>query len=540
MDRRRFLRNTALAGTGLAAAGCQSLSSPASSSSSAPAERPNILLIVADDMGFSDVGSYGSEIETPNVDSLAQDGLRFSQFYNHPRCSPSRAAMLTGLYPHQAGMGDLATTNLDNPAYLGHLNDQCVTTGEVLQEEGYHTLMAGKWHLGHRQESYWPSRRGFDRFYGEHRYVNHYFRPTHQLYLDGENVEPEGPYWYSTDAYTDHMLDFMEETQEDEKPFFAYMAFNAPHFSLQAMPEDIAKYRGQYMNDWDRWRRRRYERQIEMGLIDEQWTLPDDSLLHSDRERVEKWLAVEDDSPDMWDMKMAAYAAQVDRMDQNIGRLLRKLETMGVAENTLVMFLSDNGGCAEDWINSRNPEGVLPGEPGCELAYGPYWANVSNTPFRFYKRWTHEGGIATPFIARWPGVIEQRGALHHEMGHVMDIMATCLDAAGATYPDTYDGNDILPLEGKSLLPAFQGDRAPLHDEFYWEHIGNRAARQGDWKIVSRPRFGDGEWELYNLAADRTETNNLADRHPDRVEAMAADYERFAERTGVVPWEELTE
>lgn len=542
MDRRKFIEGATLGGLGAITAANSSLA-PLSSSISAGGntqQQPNILVILADDMGFSDVGCYGSEIDTPNIDRLADEGLRFSQFYNHPRCSPSRAAMLTGLHPHRAGMGDLATTNLDEPAYQGHLNDQCVTTGEVLQQEGYRTLMAGKWHLGHRKNAYWPSRRGFDRFFGEHRFVNHYFQPTHQLYLDGEKVEPEGPYWYSTDAYTDYMLRFMEEAREDEAPFFAYMAYNAPHFSLQAMPEDIEKYRGQYMENWDRWRRRRYERQVEMGLIDERWALPKDPLLYSGREEVKEWRSVENDSPEMWDMKMAAYAAQIDRMDQNIGRLLRKLETIGVADDTLVLFMSDNGGCAEDWINSRNPEGVLPGEPGCALAYGPYWANVSNTPFRFYKRWTHEGGITTPLIARWPGVVREQGAITREMGHLVDIMATCLDAAGATYPETHDGNDILPMEGKSLMPILRGEQKSVRDTFYWEHIGHRAARHGDWKIVSSDRFSEDDWELYNMREDRTETHDLAAQRPGKVRELAEAYQQWADRVGVVPWDQLTE
>jgi len=494
-------------------------------------ERPNIVVLLADDMGFGDVGCYGAEVETPHIDQLAEEGMRFSQFYNYPRCSPTRASLLTGQYPHQVGMGDLTTSSKDAPAYQGYLNDQCVTIAEALEGVGYQSMMVGKWHVGHKTKDRWPTGRGFDRFYGEHRYVDDYFKPTHQLYLDGETVEPRGRDWYSTDAYTDYALQFMEGAQAAGDPFFMYVAFNAPHFPLQAFQSDIDPYRGEYGTAWDEVRRRRYERQIEMGLIDENWDLPPSLLRTMDDGDVEAWRSVENDNEEWWDLKMAAYAAQIDRMDQNIGRLLRKLDTMGVADNTLVLLLSDNGSAAEDWINSQNPDGARPGDRTCKIAAGPPWANVSNSPFRYYKQWTHEGGIATPFVARWPGEIEP-GTLNHEVGHVIDVLPTILDATDVSYPDSYDGSSVREPDGRSLLPAFDGrerDRGVLA----WEHVGNRALRKGDWKLVSSARFTESEWELYNMEADRTETEDLSDQHPDKVDELRRDWAQWADRVGVV-------
>ncbi|MCS3866155.1 arylsulfatase [Salinibacter ruber] len=532
MDRRKFLESAAVGSLGLVGAGASPSSLSNSDEVTESADRPNIMVILADDLGFADVGCYGAEVNTPHVDRLAEEGMRFSQFYNYPRCSPTRASLLTGQYPHQVGMGDLTTSSKDAPAYQGYLNDRCVTIAEVLGEAGYHTSMVGKWHVGHKTPERWPTGRGFDRFYGEHRFVDDYFKPTHQLYLDGEPVEPQGRDWYSTDAYTDYALQFLTEAQAQGQPFFTYVAYNAPHFPLQAFQSDIDTYRGKYMDHWKDIRQQRYRRQIEEGLIDEQWALSPQTLLESDDERIERWRHVEDASADQWDLKMAAYAAQIDRMDQNIGRLLRKLETMGVADNTLVLFLSDNGSAAEDWINSQNPEGVLPGGRTCKLAAGPPWANVSVTPFRFYKQWTHEGGISTPFVARWPGEIEP-GTLSHEVGHVMDILPTCLNAARVEYPDQWEGSPVRDYEGQSLMPAFDGEEWSTERMVVWEHVGNRAIRKGDWKLVASDRFTPGDWELYNMKEDRTETNNLIDKMPEKAETLKKNWNQWADRVGVV-------
>ncbi|MFB6098182.1 MAG: arylsulfatase, partial [Salinibacter sp.] len=490
---------------------------------------------LADDMGFSDVGCYGSGVDTPNIDRLAEEGMRFSQMYNAARCTPTRGALLTGLHPHQTGMGHMRA-DLGIPAYRGHLNDRCVTMAEVLGAAGYTTLMSGKWHLG-KAHAHWPNARGFDVYSGLLDGASDYFNPPPNRTIVRKNA-PFAPKsvayfesedhimsdFYMTDFITEEAVDQLKRHGGGEQPFFQYLAYTAPHWPLQAREEDIEKYRGRFMEGWDRIRRRRYERLIEAGLIDEDWSLS------ARDERVPPWAEAE--NKERWDLKMAAYAAQIDRMDQNIGRLLRKLETMGVADNTLVLFLSDNGSAAEDWINSQNPLGVPPGGRTCKLAAGPPWANVSVTPFRFYKQWTHEGGISTPFVARWPGEIEP-GTLSHEVGHVMDILPTCLDVAGVEYPEQWGGASIQDYEGQSLRPAFEGKTWAEERTLMWEHVGNRAVRKGDWKLVSSTRFTPGTWELYDMQADRTETQNLIEQYPDKAAELEADWQRWADRVGVV-------
>jgi arylsulfatase len=488
------------------------------------APRPNIVLIMADDMGFSDVGCYGGEIRTPNLDKMAAEGLRFTQFYNAGRCCPTRASLLTGLYSHQTGIGHM-TSDRGIPSYQGYLNDRCVTIAEVLKAGGYETLITGKWHVG-SQRPHWPTNRGFDRFYGVPEGGGFYFRlkKGRSLVLDEALVQPQGD-WYTTDAFTEYAVKFVEQATNRGKPFFLYVAYNAPHWPLQARPRDIARYRGKYMVGWDTIRQQRYDRMIKLGVIDKNWTMSNrdaDSIPWSDEDQKRKM-----------DLRMAVYAAQIDSMDQNIGRILQMLERTGLKDNTLVMFLMDNGGCAEG-----GRRGFTRGEPGAETgssdsydSYGLSWANASNTPFRRYKHWVHEGGIATPLIAYWPRGIKRRGELEHQPGHAIDIMATCVDLAGVEYPQTRQGKSIVPLEGRSLVPAFNGE--PIEREaLYWEHEGNRAVRMGKWKLVAVHK---GEWELYNLDADRTETNNLASQHRDRVKRMTVMYNAWAERAGVVPW-----
>ncbi len=412
------------------------------------------------------------------------------------------------------------------PAYQGYLNDRCVTIAEVLGRGGYRTLMSGKWHVGENRP-HWPVDRGFHRFFGLIDGGSSYFRlnPGRHMALDNEPFTPSGDKFYMTDALTDYAVRFLDEQKDRPEPFFLYLAYTAPHWPLHAHPGDIAKYRGKYAMGWDELRRRRHRHMIEMGIVDRRWPLtPRDP-------EAPAWEDVTD--KDMRDLCMAVYAAQIDRMDQNIGRVLSKLRAMGAEENTLVMFLADNGGCAEK-VNRGTP-GALPGTPDSFMSYGPPWANASNTPFRLYKRWVHEGGIATPLIARWPAVIQQHGGLTHQSGHVIDLMATCLDVSGIAYPRTYKGRAITPLEGASLLPVLQGRTRKPHAAIYWEHLGNRAVRQGNWKLVSRHPEG---WELYDLEADRSEIVNLAAGHPDKVKALASLYGRWAERCGVVPYEIL--
>jgi arylsulfatase len=494
----------------------------AAAEDSKPDTRPSIVLIMADDLGFSDLGCYGSEINTPNLDALAAGGLRMTQFYNTARCCPTRASLLTGLYSHQAGVGHMVNDR-KLPGYVGHLNDRCVTIAEVLKPAGYATWMSGKWHVG-ESRPHWPCDRGFEQSYALVSGGSNYWRldPGRILARDEERLEPPAD-WYITDAITDNAVQFVSEHGTSEEPFFLYVAYTAPHWPLHARDEDIARYRGKYKLGWDELRKRRHARMIELGIVDRGWPLtPRDA-------DVPAW---EDaTNQDDWDLRMAVYAAQIDRMDQGIGKLVAKLKELNKLDNTLILFLADNGGCAE--IIDRGRPGVPAGGPDSFLSYGVGWANASNTPFRRYKHWVHEGGISSPLIAHWPAAIKP-GALSHQPGHVTDIMATCIEAAGAQYPQELVGREIAPQEGQSLQPIFAGqtrDRGSI----YWEHEGNKAIRSGDWKLVAVHR---GEWELYDLAADRTELNNLAAKHPDKVADLAASWDQWAKRANVEPWERV--
>ena len=501
--------------------------------------RPNIVLIVADDMGYSDLGCYGGEIATPNLDRLASHGLRFSQFYNNAICCATRASLLTGLYSQQ----------VDRERSPG-----CVTIAELLKTAGYHTLMTGKWHL-QDQLSEIPCERGFDRSYGPVGGGCNFFNPGVRragepepatktpahgyaaFAIDDEVIKPYTPEdmdYYTTDAFTDRALGYLDEYGRDENPFFLYMAYTAPHFPLQARPRDIAKYQGKYKVGWDTLREQRMERMLEMGLIEDRWALSardPDSL---------PWEEIED--KDAWDLKMAVYAAMVDSLDQNIGRLMARIRELGEEENTLVLFLSDNGASNED--RTSTPD-VPPGPVDSYHSVNLPWANLSNTPFRKFKRWNHEGGIATPLIAYWPQVIGNGGQITHQVGHLIDVMATCADVAGVEYPSTYGGREVTPLEGKSLGPIFRSEQREGHETIYWNQDGLwRAVRAGKWKLVSPdywvwckpwrrveearseekgPEDPDALWELYDLEADRTEENDLADQYPERVREMVEMY-----------------
>ncbi len=486
--------------------------------------RPNIVVIMADDLGFSDIGCYGSEIATPNLDRLARGGLRFTQFYNTARCCPTRASLLTGLYPHQAGVGHMVA-NRGIPAYQGYLNDRCVTLAEVLRSAGYRTAMSGKWHVG-EDRPHWPTDRGFEKYFGLISGGTNYWRldPGRKMALDDQPWTPPAEGFYITDAITDYAVKFIAQLGRGPEPFFLYVAYTAPHWPLHAHPSDIEKYRGKYMKGWDQLRKERHARMIEMGIVDKRWPLtPRD-------ERAPAWETVEDRQAR--DLAMAVYAAQIDRMDQGIGRILAQIRQIGAEQNTLVMFLSDNGGCAEQV--DRGIKGVPPGPPDSFLSYGLPWANASNTPFRLYKHWVHEGGIATPCIVYCPSLVPQRGKLTHQVAHVIDIMPTCVELAGARYPEMHNGRPIHPMEGRSLTATFKA-AALQSRKLFWEHEGNRAMRDGKWKLVSR--FPNA-WELYDLEADRTELRDLAADMPERVARMVQEYEAWAARCGVVPWAEL--
>jgi arylsulfatase A-like enzyme len=509
------------------------------------AGRPDIVLILADDLGFSDIGCYGSEIATPNLDRLAAGGLRFTQFYNTARCCPTRASLLTGLYPHQAGIGHMVQ-DLGRPAYRGDLSRHAVTIAEVLRPAGYRTAMAGKWHVtpySPEDRHGWPTHRGFERFFGLIGSVRSYYDPP-TLARDDRPVRAEGDSFYLTDAITEQAVASLEAFGKGKEPIFLYLAYTAPHWPMHALAADVARWRGKYRGGWDALRRQRHQRQIDMGLVDRRWPLtprdPD----------VPAW----EDAPhkDWQDARMAVYAAMIERMDRGVGRVVDRLRDLGRLDNTLILFLSDNGGCAEEipddlkgivfpektrdgrrTLVGNNPA-VEPGPAHVFQSCGRPWANASNTPFRLYKHWVHEGGIATPLIAHWPAAIRKPG-ITHEPGHVIDLMATCLDLAGAAYPREHGGQAILPLEGKSLRPVLEGKGRAGHEALYWEHEGNRAVRAGKWKLVSRH---PGGWELYDLEADRTELHDLAKDQPEKVKELQALYDAWARRCGVVPWESL--
>ena len=492
-------------------------------------EKPNIVLIMADDMGFSDLGCYGGEIHTPHLDRLAAGGLRFTRFYNSARCCPTRAALLTGLYSHQCGVGHMSQ-DWNHPAYRGRLNERCVTIAEALRSAGYRTIIAGKWHVGEALGE-WPLDRGFDRFYGTPQGGGHYFRmlPKRQLVLDADVIE-SGEGWFSTDAFADRAIEFIRESVGMKKPFFCYLAFFAPHYPLQARSEDIEPYLGGYRKGWAEARRARVRRQIEMGIV------PPSTQLSPPQPSLPEWDTVR--KQEEMDRRMAVYAAQVSNMDRRIGRLVEALEEVGQLENTLILFLSDNGADAAGGPlgftrKDRGNVHAVTGTPDSYASYGMAWANLSNTPFRNYKGEIHEGGIVSPLIVHWPARIERGGTLCRQVGHVIDLMPTCLDAAGATYPQEREGKPTVPLEGISLLSAFEG-QAPRPRTLCWEHMGNRGVRQGSWKLVA---LSGSPWELYDLDADPTETEDLAAVAPDCAGQLAQLYDQWAKRCGVLPWEE---
>lgn len=509
---------------------------------SASTDKPNIVLILADDMGFSDLGCYGSEIPTPNLDALAAGGLRFTQFYNTARCSPTRAALLTGLDPHQAGMGRLADEGAGSrtqaPAgYLGHLNNRCVTLAEVLHAAGYHTYMAGKWHLGMEDESTWPRQRGFDRYYGILSGATSYLRPDGRRRLTLENEPlpaPTNADYYTSDAFTDFALKTVRENKKGD-PFFLYLAFNAPHWPLQAKPEDIAKFVGKYGMGWDKLREERHAKQLKLGIVKSDWAL-------SDRDRgARAWDALTAEQKKDLDYRMAVYAAQVYRMDWNIGRLIATLRERGQFENTLIVFLSDNGACAEPYTDLGGGKQSQINDPMAmtAISYGQGWANVSDTPFRRFKSHLQEGGIAAPLIFHWPAGLKTRsGTLTETPGYLTDIMPTFMEVSGASYPNEFKGEKIARLAGRSLVPVFSG--ASLSPRtFCWEQYGFKAIRVGDMKAEFSPKtmydhLESGRWELYNVAADRTELHDLAAERPEELKSLIAQWDAWAAGAQVFP------
>lgn len=517
--------------------------------------RPNVVLIVADDLGFSDIGCYGSEIPTPHIDSLARDGIRFSQFYDCAVCVPTRASLLTGLYPHQAGRAlaaepgwtdaGVATDDDDLPPHEGHyrpeaygrsepgvpggLNLKCPTLADVLSRAGYRTLMSGKWHCGEAVD-YWPVNRGFDRYFGLLEGAANYFNPKKDyirprtLMLDREVYEVPVGSFYMTDSISEHAVRFLDEYARDEKPFFLYLPYTAPHAPLQAWPEDIARFKGHFSEGWDSLRRKRYRRLIEEGIISETCALsPRDDAVNAWR------LAELLHQSDKLERKMEAYAAQVASMDMGIGRVLERLKAHGVQKNTIVIFLSDNGAYGGELDSDLGAlDSTLP--PGGENSYESYgrgWANLGSTPFRLYKTWLHEGGIAAPLIIRWPERIRSKNDIRHNPAHVMDIFPTLLELAGGDYPDEWNGTATAPLDGRSLVPDLTSNSGAELRTLFWENFGHRAVRSGNWKLVAKHR----QWELYDMKTDRSEMHDQAGKFPDKVRELASQYDQWSRRVG---------
>jgi arylsulfatase A-like enzyme len=533
MQRREFLGGLAAGMAAKAAAGF------------APS-RPNVIVILADDMGYSDIGCHGGEVETPNLDALAKGGVRFTHFYNTARCCPTRASLLSGLYAHQTSVGHMVDNGRELPGYRGDLSQSCVTLGEAMKHNGYQTRMAGKWHVTPvtPSKANWPNQRGFDRFYGTIHGAGSFYAPV-GLTEDNEPASSSAKDFYYTDAIADKSTQYIRDCAGKAEPFFLYTAFTSPHWPMHAFADDIAKYRKRYEVGWDALREERHRRQVEMGIVDKAWQMaPRDASVPAWKDAPNKAWEVE---------RMAVYAAMIDRMDRGIGRMIAALKEKGVFEDTLICFLSDNGGCAEvlgprmnayhvpkqqrDGSEMRigNLPEVMPGPEGTYQSYGVGWANASNTPFRLYKHWVHEGGISTPFVAHWPRGVKKAGEITHQPGHLIDVMATCVDAARGKYPKLYQGRTIQPREGMSLLPALRGKDTLSKRTLCWEHEGNRAIREGKMKLVSK---FPGTWELYDLAADRTEQKDLSTAQPRAAAAMMARYENWAKRVGAEDWDKV--
>ena len=520
-------------------------------------ERPNIIVILVDDMGYSDIGPYGGEIPTPNLDHLSSNGYTMTNFYNAGRCCPTRASLLTGVYQHQAGIGHMTNSKKDSlgefiPSYQGFLNDQCVTLGEALKHNGYQTYLSGKWHVG-ENEANWPGKRGFDHYFafinGASSYFNieGFWTPDQKLrlVLDGQNFKLPADF-YMTDAITDHARNFIDSAATHNQPFFMYVAYTAPHWPLHALGKDIDKFSGKYMGGWDSVRNIRYQKMKNKGVISPEWELSEKFIFNNyemawrNDEKLPmtpNWDSLSIEEKRVWDKRMAVYAAMVHAMDRGVGEIREKLIEHGIEENTLIMFMSDNGACHEPiyvWDLFYPSDGPIGGPRSFE-AVGYPWANVSNTPFRLFKHWTLEGGISTPFIAYWPEKIQPKLDTSN-IGHIIDVMATCTDIAG-NYPEKYQEKSIIDMEGNSLMPLLVDGKDFPERTLFWEHEGNWAVRDGQWKLVYTypcPETNGQEiLALYNIRYDRDENNNLIADEPHIAKDLKNKYDDWAKRVGVV-------
>lgn len=509
----------------------------------APAPRPNIVLILVDDLGYSDFGCFGSEIRTPNIDSLAKNGVMLTQFYNQARCCPTRAALITGRYQHQVGIGEMiddyaaaARRAANSPAYQDHLSTNSPTMAEILRAAGYQTLMTGKWHLGKRPEE-WPVHRGFDKSFVQIDGAMNYFGgnsgngPRARMALNDQPYVPPHDGFYSTDAFTDHAIQFVDEAVKapGKKPFFLYLAFNASHWPLQAPEADVEKYKGVYDRGWQAIRVDRLARMKRLGVVPS-----DQEMAPMDRGNARPWDQLTEAKRAEWARRMEVYAAQTEHMDRDVGRFLEELKRLGIEQNTIVICLSDNGGAAED-PNRGDPKAAI-GSRDSFRGYARPWATVSNTPWRLHKTTAYEGGISTGLVVKWPAGIPATNDGKHvgQPADVIDLLPTFLELAGARYPT----NGAVKPEGQSILAMLKGEPGADNRVFCWEHEGNRAIRDSDWKLVARP--AEKDWELYNIATDRIESHDLASAHPEIVARLNREYEDWAARCGVIPFSELKE
>ena len=506
-------------------------------STPAPA-KPNIVLIMADDLGFSDIGSYGSEIQTPNLDKLAAEGLRFRQFYNNAICAPTRATLLSGQYQHTAGLGYF---NIDFgiPAYQGYLSKQTVTLAEVLKGSGYSTLLSGKWHVGD-DSTRWPRKRGFDHFYGNIGGASDYYvikkvpKDKRSFYVKDDTKLPsdDNDGFYYTDEITKNANTFLKDQSAEQKPFFLYLAYTAPHWPLQAWPEDIKKYEGKYDIGWDSLRTLRFNRLKELGIVNK------DQKISFKNANLPAWNNLTYEEQKLWAKRMEVYAAQVDNLDQNIGRVIQQLKELNKLDNTIIFFISDNGAAGEDvttgLINQPTRNWGPLGTAGSYDSYRQNWAYASNTPHRSYKGFQYEGGISSPFIAWYPGKIKGGGVVDGT-AHLIDIAPTLYELAGAKYPANFAGQTIHPLPGESLVPLLYGKDWTRNKPIFWERAGNKAVRKGKWKLIS---VRSDQWELYDIVADRGETQNIASQNPEIVKQLTALYNDWAKSVGVEDWAKI--
>lgn len=539
-----------MAGFALAAA-CLSASDWAQAVAASAIKRPNVLVIVADDLGFSDIGAFGGEIDTPHLDALAKEGLRLTDFHTAATCSPTRSMLLSGVDHHIAGIGSMAELTFEEqrgkPGYEGYLNDRVVAFPALLQQAGYRTYLSGKWHLGLTEDRS-PKARGFDRSFALLRGADdHYAQPWNTridpakpLYREDGQLTRVPDHFYSSDFFADKLVSYLQEGRQDKKPFFAYLAFTAPHWPLQAPQDVIAKYEERYKAGYEPIRQARIDKQKAIGL------LPKDFQPARAQTLFPAWRRLTPQQQAQEARRMATYAAMVDIMDRNIGKVVAQLKASGEYDNTVILFISDNGA---EGANMDNRDVSIPrdnrlaniGQPNSYVSYGPNWAQVSALPFNLFKGHSHEGGITVPTIVRWPGS-KQAGRVLSTPSHVTDVAPTLLELAGVAHPERFNGREVAPLQGRSLVSLLSGRGEPEgRFEKGWELFGRKAYRQGDWKIVlAAPPFGQGEWQLYNLRTDRAEQVDLARQHPEKLTELKAAYAAYAHRNGVVEVPNLAE